>query len=73
MRGIIRYTRKQWGNAQVRRYVAALEQGIARLAARQGVLKDMDALYQYVEREEALASGPCRVLQPPGRNPRPQF
>ncbi len=45
IRDIIRYTRKQWGDAQVRHYVAALEQGIARLAARQGVFKDMDALY----------------------------
>lgn len=45
MRGIIRYTRKQWGDAQVRRYIARLEQGIARLAARQGAFKDMSALY----------------------------
>ncbi|GAB6039795.1 type II toxin-antitoxin system RelE/ParE family toxin [Endothiovibrio diazotrophicus] len=45
MRSIIRYTRKRWGNAQVRRYVAALEQGIARLAAGQGAIEDMDALY----------------------------
>jgi plasmid stabilization system protein ParE len=27
MRGIIRYTRKQWGDAQVRGYIATLEQG----------------------------------------------
>jgi len=45
MRGIIRYTRKQWGKAQVRRYVAALEHGIACLAAGQGAFKVMDALY----------------------------
>lgn len=45
MRGIIRHTRKQWGHAQVRRYVAALEQGIARLAGRQGAFKDMDEIY----------------------------
>lgn len=45
LRGIIRYTRKQWGNAQVRRYIIALEQGMAHLAARQGVYQDMSALY----------------------------
>lgn len=45
LRGIIRHTRKQWGNAQVRRYIAKLEQGIARLAGRQGAFKDMSALY----------------------------
>ncbi len=45
MRGIIRYTRKEWGNAQVRRYIAKLEQGIVRLASRQGTFKDLSALY----------------------------
>lgn len=45
MRGIIRYTRKQWGDIQVRRYVTALEQGIACLATDQGTFKDMSALY----------------------------
>ena len=45
MRGIIRCTRKQWGYAQVRRYVSALEQDIVRLALRQGAFKDMAALY----------------------------
>lgn len=45
MRGIIRYTRKQWGDEQVRSYIAKLEQGIARLAASQGTFKDMSALY----------------------------
>jgi plasmid stabilization system protein ParE len=45
MRGIIRYTRKEWGNAQARRYIVKLEQGIARLASRQGTFKDMSALY----------------------------
>ena len=29
LRGIIRYTRREWGAAQVRRYIAKLEQGIA--------------------------------------------
>ncbi|WP_260465715.1 type II toxin-antitoxin system RelE/ParE family toxin [Stutzerimonas stutzeri] len=32
LRGIVRYTRKQWGDAQARRYIATLEQGIASLA-----------------------------------------
>lgn len=45
LRDIIRYTRKQWGNTQVRRYVTALEQGMSRLAARQGVYQDMSDLY----------------------------
>lgn len=45
LRDIIRYTRKQWGDAQVRRYVSALEQGIVRLVAGQGAFKNMDALY----------------------------
>lgn len=45
MRGIIRYTRKQWGDVQVRRYITELERGIARLAARQGAYRDMSALY----------------------------
>ncbi|MEL4378366.1 type II toxin-antitoxin system RelE/ParE family toxin [Brucella cytisi] len=45
MRHIIRYTRKQWGAAQVRRYVGKLEQGIAALAVGQGIFKDMSALF----------------------------
>jgi plasmid stabilization system protein ParE len=45
LRGIIRYTRKQWGAAQVRRYIGDLEAGIARLVAREGIFKDMSALH----------------------------
>lgn len=45
LRDVIRYTREQWGNAQLRRYIAKLEQGIIRLAAGQGTFKDMSALY----------------------------
>lgn len=45
LRNIIRYTRRQWGVTQVRRYVATLEQGIARLAAGEGAFKDMSELY----------------------------
>lgn len=46
LRGIIRYTRKQWSDTQLRRYVAKLEQGIASLAAVQGSFKDMSELFQ---------------------------
>ncbi|WP_414039741.1 type II toxin-antitoxin system RelE/ParE family toxin [Acidithiobacillus sp. M4-SHS-6] len=45
LRGIIRYTRKQWSDAQVRRYITKLEQGFSRLAAGQGVFKDLSELY----------------------------
>lgn len=45
LREIIRYTRKQWGDAQVRRYIATLEQGIASLAAGRGAFRDMSALF----------------------------
>lgn len=45
MRKIIRYTRKQWSDAQVRRYVGKLERGIANLAAGRGTFKDMSALF----------------------------
>ncbi|MCL1961722.1 MAG: type II toxin-antitoxin system RelE/ParE family toxin [Desulfovibrionaceae bacterium] len=45
LRGIARTTRKQWGSAQARHYRDRLEQGMARLAARQGPFKDMSALY----------------------------
>lgn len=45
VRGIIRYTRKQWGDAQARRYITRLEQGMASLAAGQGAFQDMSALY----------------------------
>ncbi|APJ80163.1 type II toxin-antitoxin system RelE/ParE family toxin [Escherichia coli] len=45
LRGIIRYTRKQWGAAQVRRYIARLEHGIAALAAGRGSFRDMSELF----------------------------
>lgn len=45
VRALIRYTRAQWGVAQTRIYVAALERGMARLAAGEGPFKDMSALY----------------------------
>jgi len=31
LRGIIRYTRKQWGDAQVRRYIARLDRALLAL------------------------------------------
>ncbi len=45
LREIIRYTRRQWGDAQVRSYVARLEQGIERLAAGEGVFKELGAIH----------------------------
>ena len=45
LRGIIRYTRQQWSDQQVRVYIGRLERGIARLAARQGAYRDMSDLY----------------------------
>ncbi len=45
LREIIRYTHAHWGDAQVRRYVSKLEQGIARLAARQGRFAELSKLH----------------------------
>jgi len=45
LRAIVRYTRRQWGEAQVRRYVARLKAGMASVATGRGVFKQMDALY----------------------------
>jgi len=45
LRAIVRYTRKQWGHAQVRAYVAKLKQGMTRLALRQGPFKEMDEVH----------------------------
>jgi plasmid stabilization system protein ParE len=45
LRGNIRYTRKQWGPAQVRRYIARLEHSIAGLAAGRGSFRDMSELF----------------------------
>jgi len=42
---IIGHTRKQWGEAHVRRYVAKLQAGMASVASGRGVFKNMDALY----------------------------
>lgn len=45
LRSVIRYTHAQWGTAQVRRYISALERGIANLAEGKGPFKDMSALH----------------------------
>lgn len=45
LRGIIRYTRDQWGEAQLRRYMIRLEKGIIRLASSRQPFKDMSSLY----------------------------
>ncbi|MFH1805303.1 MAG: type II toxin-antitoxin system RelE/ParE family toxin [Pseudomonadota bacterium] len=45
LRRIIRYTRKEWGTTQVRRYIAKLEQGIVDLAVGQGPFKDVSDLF----------------------------
>lgn len=46
VRSILRYTRQQWGEAQVRAYMHGLERGIARLAAGQGAFRDMGAMHK---------------------------
>ncbi len=45
LRDVIRYTRKQWGDAQTRSYVAKLQAGMESVAAGEGFFKDMSALY----------------------------
>lgn len=45
VRDIIRHTRKQWGDAQTRGYVAKLQAGMESVAKGEGFFKDMSALY----------------------------
>jgi toxin ParE1/3/4 len=45
LRGIIRYTRNQWGDRQVRRYVAQLSNGIERLVNAEGSFRDLPDVY----------------------------
>ena len=45
LRDIIRYTRKEWGAAQTRRYVAKLKQAIECMANSAGGSKDVSALH----------------------------
>lgn len=44
LRGIVRYTRKQWGYAQARIYIAKLERGLETVVSGQGAFRDMSAL-----------------------------
>lgn len=45
IRSIVRYTRQQWGDAQVRAYMSRLESGIGRFAAGEGAFRDMSAMH----------------------------
>lgn len=45
LRGIVRYTRKTWGDAQARRYAAQLERGLEAVVSGKGAFRDMSALY----------------------------
>jgi plasmid stabilization system protein ParE len=45
LRAIIRYTRKRWGDDQVRRYVREPEAGINRLAKVEGVYSDLGEIH----------------------------
>lgn len=45
LRGIIRYTRKQWSEDQTRTYIAKLQRCIESLTDGQGLSKDMATLY----------------------------
>lgn len=45
LRDIVRYTRQLWGDSQARHYVAVLKSGIERVAAGQGIFKDMTAIH----------------------------
>ena len=45
LREILRYTRKQWGEAQARAYVAKLKRCVEKIATGQGFSKDLTVLY----------------------------
>lgn len=45
LREIVRYTRKQWGDAQTRSYIGKLARSVERVAAGQSMSSDMAALY----------------------------
>lgn len=45
LRDIVRYTRRQWGDVQARRYLETLQTGAAALAAGEGRLRDMRDLH----------------------------
>jgi toxin ParE1/3/4 len=45
LRDIVRYTRKNWGDAQVRRYVAELEDAAELLALGKGHFRELSDIY----------------------------
>lgn len=45
LREIIRYTRRQWGDMQTRRYIVKLQTCIENLTKARGIFKDMSTLY----------------------------
>lgn len=45
LRGIVRYTVEQWGEAQCRAYVAQIEEAACALAQGRGVFKTLDDLH----------------------------
>lgn len=45
LRGVVRQTRKLWGDRQVRRYIEKLEQAFLRLANGEGLFKEMEAIH----------------------------
>ncbi|HDS1667651.1 type II toxin-antitoxin system RelE/ParE family toxin [Stenotrophomonas maltophilia] len=45
LRSVIRYSRRQWGDAQARRYVTTMQQEVDRLVAGHSAAKDMGDLY----------------------------
>lgn len=45
LRGIVRYTREAWGEAQARGYATQLERSVEAVASGQGAFRDMSALY----------------------------
>lgn len=45
LRGLIRYSRKQWGTTQTATYVTNLKRGITALAQGKGFIKDMNDIY----------------------------
>lgn len=45
LRDVIRYTRRQWGDAQTRSYITKLTRGIERMATGQGASREVSALH----------------------------
>jgi toxin ParE1/3/4 len=46
LRSIIRYTRRQWGADQVRKYTAALAHAMDRTARGEGQFRELDDIHQ---------------------------